>query len=176
MADYKDILTGTLGSLVNKAKDFAASDTVTGFVDKAKEAVGASPVRGVYEQGASRAKAYGRIAKLSLANNGAHEELNRVYAEIGRLYYEQAKEAPEGFFAPLFTQAGELCQSILAREEEIAALKEELEAARAAGDIDVEIAEYEEVEDLDADLDEFDKIVDATGSDGAAAEEPPAEE
>ncbi len=172
MANYKDILTGTLSTLAGKAKEIAASDTVTGLVGKAKEAVDASSVRNVYAQGAGRAKAYGRIAKLTLENNGEHEELGRVYTEIGRLYYEQAKDAPEGFFAPLFAQAGEITQRILEKEAEIAALKQELEDAKAAGDIDVEIAEYEQMDDLDADITAFDQIVDATGDAGSGADTP----
>ena len=94
MADYKDRINGTISTLVGKAREFAASDTVTGIVDKVKSAAEESGVARVYEDGASRTKAYARIAKLTLAVNSAHEELNRVYAEIGKLYYEQAKGSP----------------------------------------------------------------------------------
>ena len=169
MADYKDILSGTLNTLVGKAKEIAASDTVTGLVEKAKGAVESSQVRSVYAQGTARAKTYGRIAKLSLENNGQHEELQRVFTEIGKLYYEQVKDAPEGYFAPLFQQAKSLEESIERRSAEIAALKEELEDARAAGNIDVEITQ----EDLDAQINAFDQVVDATASEGAAVEEFP---
>lgn len=163
MADYKDILTGTLNSLVDKAKEFAAGDTVTGFVDKVKGAAEGSQVRSIYAQGTSRAKTYGRIAKLTLESNGDNEELARVYTEIGRLYYEQAKDAPEGYFAPLFAQAQEITKRILDKEAEIQALKDEIEAERAAQDIDVEIAEFEQ-------------IVNATESDGAPTAAPSDEE
>ena len=107
MADYKDIITGTLSSLVGKVKEVAESGSV----------------RNIYEQGSNRAKAYGRIAKLTIEMNGDNEELRRVYTEIGKLYYEQAKDAPEGFFAPLFTQAEQITAQILAREDEINTLK-----------------------------------------------------
>ena len=163
MADYKDIITGTISNLVDKAKEFATGDTVTGIVDKVKGAAEGSAVGRVYEQGSSRAKAYGRIAKLSLEVNGDHEELSRIYKEIGKLYYEQAKDAPEGYFVPLFAQAAEVTQRILDKETEVQTLKDELEAAKAAQDIDVEIAEFEE-------------IVDATASDGAAESDAPAAE
>ena len=79
MADYKDIISGTINSIVGKVKEVAESGAV----------------RDIYENGASRAKSYGRIAKLALELNGENEELKRVYTEIGRLYYEQAKDAPE---------------------------------------------------------------------------------
>ena len=70
MANYKDIITGTLNNLVGKAKEVAENGTV----------------RNIYEQGSTRAKAYARIAKLGLEVNGDTEELRRVYTEIGKLY------------------------------------------------------------------------------------------
>lgn len=129
MADYKSIITGTLTNLASKVKEVAESGSV----------------RDIYDRGAVRAKTYARIAKLSLELNGENEELRKVYAEIGRLYYEQAKDAPEGFFAPLFAQAEELYSGIAAREEEINALRAEMEAESSIDDIDVEISEFEEV-------------------------------
>ena len=115
-------------------------------------------MRDIYENGANRAKSYGRIAKLALELNGENEELKRVYTEIGRLYYEQAKDAPEGFFAPLFAQAEEICGRIAAKEDEINSLKADVAAATGCdeADIDVEIGEF----------DDFDNIVDATEDDG----------
>ena len=142
MADYKDIISGTINSIVGKVKEVAESGAV----------------RDIYEHGANRAKSYGRIAKLALELNGENEELKRVYTEIGRLYYEQAKDAPEGFFAPLFAQAEEICGRIAAKEDEINALKADVAAATGCdeADIDVEIGEF----------DDFDNIVDATEDDG----------
>ena len=137
MADYKDIITGTIGNIVGKVKEVASSDKV----------------RDIYEQGTARAKNYGRIAKLTLELNGDHEELKRVYTEIGKLYYDQAKDAPEGFFAPLFSQAGELIDRIIAKEDEISALKAESEAPAEEQDIEVEIVETSM---------DFDNIVSAT--------------
>lgn len=128
MADYKDIITGTLSSIAGKVKEVAQS----------------SNVRGVYEQGASRAKAFGQIAKLSLSINGDTEELKRVYLEIGKLYYEQAKEAPEGFFAPLFAQVESIKADIADKQEQIEAIKA-ANSASAEPDIDVEVTEFEKV-------------------------------
>ena len=162
MADYKDRINDTISTLVGKAKEFAASDTVTGLVDKVKSAAEESGVARVYEDGASRTKAYARIAKLTLAVNSAHEELNRVYAEIGKLYYEQAKDAPEGYFAPLFAQADVLAQGILEKESEVQSLKDAIEAARIAR-ADKAAAE------LGVDIADFEQIVDATENDGTAA-------
>ncbi len=141
MADYKDIISGTINSIVGKVKEVAESGAV----------------RDIYENGASRARSYGRIAKLALELNGENEELKRVYTEIGRLYYEQAKDSPEGFFAPLFAQAEEICGRIAEKEDEINSLKADAAASGCSeSDIDVEIGEF----------DDFDNIVDATEDDG----------
>lgn len=128
MANYKDIITGTLNNLVGKAKEVAENGTV----------------RNIYEQGSSRAKAYARIAKLGLEVNGDTEELRRVYTEIGKLYYEENRNNPQGFFAPLFQQAEELTERIKTKSDEMEALK--AEAAQAAEkDLEVEIGDFEEV-------------------------------
>ena len=153
MADYKDIIKGTLNNIAGKVKEVAESDTVQNFCGKVKEAAETGSVKEIYDKGASRAKAYSRIAKLTLEMNGESEELKRVYTEIGKLYYDQAKDAPEGFFAPLFNQVQEISADILAKEEEINAMKAEFEAESAAKDIEVEVCE-------------FDQVVDATESDG----------
>ena len=136
MASYKDIITGTLNNIAGKVKEAAESGAI----------------RDIYEHGASRAKSYGQIAKLSLEINGDSEELKKVYAEIGRLYYDQAKEAPEGYFAPLFEQAGSLIAGINDKQAQIQAMKEQFEA--------------ENVPAVDAD---FESVVDETEDDGTGA-------
>ena len=137
MADYKEFF----GSLVNKAKG----------------AVESSGIADVYQKGAGRAKTYSRIARLTLDLNSQAEELRKVYTEIGKLYFEQAKDKPEGFFAPLFAQAGSLLQELQSKETELAALKDSLKAEEAEKDIEVEITE--ETEDFAA-------VVDATEAAG----------
>lgn len=172
MSDYKDMLTGTLKNvfgkvkevaesdsvqnIVGKVREAAGSDTVQNLVDKVKSAAENTGVRDIYEQGAGVAKTYGSIAKLSVELNGQKEELKRIYAEIGELYYEQAKADPEGFFAGLFAQAESIKNAVAAKEAQIEILKAEVKPAAAEADIDVEIAE-------------FDEIVDDTAADGAGA-------
>lgn len=141
MADYKDIITGTLSNIVGKVKEVADSGAI----------------KDIYEHGANRAKSYGQMAKLSLEINGDSEELKRVYAEIGRLYYDQAKDAPVGFFAPLFEQAAALIESINGKQAQIQAMKDEFAAETAP-------AETAPAEDAD-----FESVVDATEDDGTAA-------
>lgn len=154
MADYKDIISGTLGNIVDKVKEVATSGTV----------------RNIYEQGTSRAKSYSRIAKLTLEINGDNEELKRVYTEIGKLYFEQAKDAPEGFFAPLFAQAEQLSTAIAAKEEAIETLKAAC-AAEGIEDVEVEI----EVEEAEPAPSVFEEIVAATEDAAEAPSENPEE-
>ena len=142
MADYKELF----GSLVNKAKDVMESTGVTE----------------VYQKGASRTKAYGRIARLTLDTNSQAEELRKVYTEIGRLYFEQARENPEGVFAPLFAQAGKLMDELKAKEDELEELKRSLGAEAEEKDIEVEITQ---------DIDEFDQVVSATEAEGKGGED-----
>ena len=142
MADYKELF----GSLVNKAKDVMESTGVTE----------------VYQKGASRTKAYSRIARLTLDTNSQAEELRKVYTEIGRLYFEQARENPEGVFAPLFAQAGKLLDELKAKEDELEELKRSLGAEAEEKDIEVEITQ---------DIDEFDQVVSATEAEGKGGED-----
>ena len=184
MADYKDIITGTISNIMGKVKEVAESPNVKEAVDKVKaaaedtvgkvkEAAEGSTVKEVYEQGASRVKSYGRIAKLSLEMNGDYEELKRVYTEIGKLCYDQFKDAPEGFFAPLFAQVEEISARIERNEAEIEAMKAET-ACREEPDISVEIVAdsvEDAAEEYKAAAEEFQNIVDATETEGSATEE-----
>ena len=142
MADYKELF----GSLVNKAKDVMESTGVTE----------------VYQKGASRTKAYSRIARLTLDTNSQADELRKVYTEIGRLYYEQARENPDGVFAPLFAQAGKLMDELKAKEAELEQLKNGLRDEAEEKDIEVEITQ---------DIDDFDQIVNATEAEGKGGED-----
>ena len=178
MADYKDIITGTISNLMGKVKEVAENPNVKDAVDKVKaaaedtvgkvkEAAEGSTVKEVYDQGANRVKSYGRIAKLSLEMNGDYEELKRVYTEIGKLCYDQFKDAPEGFFAPLFAQVEEISARIERSEAEI-------EAMKAEADISVEIVAdsvEDAAEEYKAAAEEFQNIVDATETEGSATEE-----
>ena len=184
MADYKDIITGTISNIMGKVKEVAESPNVKEAVDKVKaaaedtvgkvkEAAEGSTVKEVYEQGASRVKSYGRIAKLSLEMNGDYEELKRVYTEIGKLCYDQFKDAPEGFFAPLFAQVEEISARIERSEAEIEAMKAET-ACHEEPDISVEIVAdsvEDAAEEYKAAAEEFQSVVDATETEGSATEE-----
>lgn len=140
MSDYKSMITGALGTLVDRVKEVANREAV----------------RDIYEQGASKARSYGRIAKLTLEVNTENESLKRVYAEIGKLYFEQARGTAEGYFAPLFDKAEDINASIAAKTAEIDALKADMEYS-AYSDVEVE----------------FEEIVDAAAEEACCFEEEP---
>ena len=178
MADYKDIITGTISNLVGKVKEVAESPSVQQAVDKVKEAAGdtvskvkeaaeGSTVKEVYEQGASKVKSYGRIAKLSLQVNGEYEELRRVYTEIGKLCYDRHKDSPEEFFSPLFSQVEEINSRIESMEAEIEAVKAQVSGESGDDDIVVEVVAEpvdeaaEKAAEFKAAAQDFQAVVDA---------------
>ena len=157
--NYSKILSNTVGTLFTKAKEIAASDAVTGAVERVKDAAASTGVLEVYEKGAQRAKSFGNATKITLDLNRDHKELERVFAEIGKLYYEQAKDAPDGFFVPLFQQAEILRDAIAAKEAEVEAYKASFEKS---GDDD------RTDEKLDDSIADFEAIVNRTETDGTS--------
>ncbi len=128
MSDYKEMLTGAIKNIAGIVKDAAE----------------ASGVKDVYEQGIERTKSYGAIAKLTVGIKNDEEELGKVYQEIGRLYYEDHKDDPEGFYASLFSQVDALTDAVNEKREEIESLKSAIESSTKS-DIDVEIGEFEDI-------------------------------
>ena len=153
MADYKKILTDTMGTLVTKAKELAESEAVSNAVDRVKEAAVSPGIPEVYEKGIQRTKSFSNATRLTLDLNRDHAELDRIYTEIGRLCYEQMHDHPEGFFAPLFEQAEAVMATIRAKEEELQAYK--------AGFTDAAASPQNEIDDFEA-------VVNRTEDDGTA--------
>ncbi len=155
--DIKNLISGTINNVVSKVKEVAESTDV-------KETV-----KGIYEQGSSKAKSMGQIAKLSVELVGDKDELKKLYTEIGRLYFEETAE-PDAFFAPLFEQTREVYQRIKDKEELIEALK--------TSDAECEGCEEEccceNAEDIEVEVCEFEEVVEA--AEAAACDEAPAEE
>ena len=137
MSDTLDKLTDTLGGLLKKAKEVGAQAVET--VDKN------GAVRDAYVRGTERTKAYARMAKITLEINGENEELRKIFTEIGKLYYEQARLSAGGFFAPLFDQASRTADKICSLEDELRALREEFIPDGAEKDIEVEIGAFDDI-------------------------------
>lgn len=143
MSETVDKLTDALSALVKKAKEVGTQAVET--VDKN------GTVREAYARGTERTKTYAKIAKLTLELNGENEELRKIYTEIGKLYFEQAEDSAEGFFAPLFAQANETAGKIRAVEDEIRALRASVAPEGAEKDIEVEIGAFDDIVSADED-------------------------
>ncbi|MBQ9664527.1 MAG: hypothetical protein IJV40_15380 [Oscillospiraceae bacterium] len=154
MSDYKDFV----GNILNKAKDLAGSEAIGGAVEKVKDAAASTGITDVIEKGTQRARSFGTATRNTLDLNREHRELERVFAEIGKLYYEQAQSTAEGFFVPLFEQVTALQDTIAAKEAEIEAYRASFGTAPAeAGETG-----------LESRIDDFESIVNQTENDGAA--------
>ena len=145
MSSYKDLLTDALSSLGSKVKEVAESDAVRNLGAKVRDFAESDGVRSVYEQGSARMKNVAKVARLTVETNRDSDELKKVYTEIGKLYFEQNRQAPAPGYAGLFAQAEELIAALRGKEEELSAMKAEHDAAR--GDIEVEIGSFEDVVD-----------------------------
>lgn len=145
MSDYNDLinsLKSVAGNAASLARDIAgtAGERARDFAGSAGE----------------KAKAIARLAKLTHEASAKRSELDGVYAEIGRVYFEGAdKKNPGELYVRLFDQVM-LANAALERiEAELKELRAGLSAQgedvdfsdvvdsaeAAAGDIEVEITE-----------------------------------
>ena len=112
-------------------------------MDATKDIAGraADATKGIAGVAAEKAKAGGRIAKLTMELAKEKEEMKKTYLEIGKLYYDTHKDAPEGFFS-------QLCEEIALAEKSVAAKQAELDELKASFTTpetpDVEV-EFEEI-------------------------------
>ena len=109
MADYKSMIKGTISAVGKKAKDYVESGAL----------------KDAYDRSSTTAMCYANIAKLNLQINGELEEQKKVFIEIGRLCYDEHRDAPDARYAQLF-------EELQAMDEKIETMREELEAAKAA--------------------------------------------
>ncbi len=157
MSDYKDFV----GNILHRAKDLADRETVNGVMERVKDAAQNTGIADVFEKGSQRARSFGSAARLTVDLNRDYKELERVFCEIGKLFYEQSSASPEGFFAPLFEQVEAIRTSIAAKEAEIEAYKASFESPAAGGTASADT-------DLNTRIDDFESIVDQTETDGSS--------
>ena len=119
MADYKSILKGTINSVTSKATQYVESGAL----------------KDSYDKGSTAARCYANIAKLSLQINGELEEQKKAFVEIGRLYYDEHRDAPSERYAQLFDEIKAFDDRIETMREEIEAAKAAVEAAKASGGV-----------------------------------------
>ena len=118
-------------------------DTINNLVGRARELAGSGAVRDVYEKGVSRTKSYARMAKLALSIKEASDALQKLYAEIGRLFVEQNPIAPDAAYTDLFARAQGLRGLIEQKRREMDDLKADV--GTDGGDIEVEIGSFEDI-------------------------------
>ncbi len=110
------------------------------------------------QAGVAKSKQLAEIAKLKTANMGEEDAIRKAYLEIGKLYYAEHKDAPEGAYVALCDKVSSAQAVIRANKEKIAALKE------TASVTDEEAKAYADVveeKDLDEVMDEINDVVDA---------------
>lgn len=72
-----------------------------------------------------RAKYAGKMAKLTVGTNAELENIQKAYAEIGKLYYEQYRDYADAFMA-------QLCDEITQANERVADMEHQMDELRAA--------------------------------------------
>ena len=157
MSDYKDFV----GSILSRAKGLTDSEAVSGVVERVRGAAQSTGISEVFEKGSQRARSFGNATKLTMDLNRDYKELERVFCEIGKLFYQQSDSFPEGFFVPLFEQVEALRTSIAAKEAEIEAYKASFNTPDSGSAAPTEA-------DLDTRIDDFESIVDQTETDGSS--------
>jgi hypothetical protein len=113
----------------------------------------AKKAKGLAVYAATKTKQLSRVAKLNVDIASQKDTIKSAYAEIGRLYYEAHKDAPEGFYLQLCQEIDTAQEAIDAMEAEIAQLKEEAakkaqQASQPAQDADFESV----VDEAEADI------------------------
>jgi hypothetical protein len=114
--EFRDRVFSTIENVADKTKAFAAI-------------------------AADKAKAMGRIAKLTVEINGEKDTMKKAYIEIGKLYYETHRNDPDGFFIQLCDEISVSMESIASKEAEISDLKasiSDFSELSGGGDVDVE--------------------------------------
>lgn len=121
MADYNEIKDNVFNALGT------AADLTRGLVGKA----------------ADKTKDVAKLAKLNMELNSEKETVQKAYLEIGKLYYETHKSAPEGFFV-------QLCDEITLANQHIGKLSAEINSVKSGKDGDISVAYTEVKEDAAA--------------------------
>ena len=120
----------SFNELKEKAADFALS--------------AAEKARDLAVFAADKAKRASRVAKLKLEISAEKDNIETAYTEIGKLYYETHKDAPEGFFLQLCEEIGAARAAIEAKEAELADLKSEIREEDELCDFETVVSETEE--------------------------------
>lgn len=118
------------------------------FMDKAGELAtkAAEKAKDLASAAAVRTKRVSRVAKLNMDISGQKDTIKKAYRDLGKLYYELHRDAPEPALAPLCQQIDTAKAAAAAMEDEIAAIRQE-----AAGSDEAQDADFASVVDQTAD-------------------------
>lgn len=105
--DFSENANGRIKDFSENAYD-RAKEFSENAAEKAKSFSENDSLRGVYEKNASRAKKLGSNARLAFEANGINDALKKAYMEIGKLFYEENMDSPEGYYTPLFDRVKSL--------------------------------------------------------------------
>ena len=127
------------------------------FKQKAWDTVGTIADRSVelYKVAEEKARLLAKITKLSTEITFEKGDLRKHYRELGKLYYDLHKDAPE-------TELTQSCMEIASSLEVIASKQREVDALRG-------FADYEPASDADGKDDEEIIVEDATDAPGQTA-------
>ena len=149
-----------------------------GFLDNLTEIAtdlaqsGAAASKHLAETGIATSKRLAEIAKLKTSNLAEEGSIKKAYAELGRLYYAEHGNTPEGAYAAA-------CERITASRELIQANNDriaELKSAAAEGEIIVD-ADFQDIPEEPAPAEEAASIEEAAPAEEVApTEEAAAEE
>ncbi len=90
---------------------------------KKKLGAPAKKLRSAVSSASERTAHVRRVARLNVEISGERDSIKRAYTEIGKLYYETHKDAPEGYFIRLCQDIDRSMTAISAMEAEIMQLK-----------------------------------------------------
>ena len=134
-----------------------------GFFDNFKE-----KATDLVQAGAAQSKRLAEIAKLKTSNLAEEGSIKKAYAELGRLYYAEHGNTPEGAYAAACERITVSRELIQANNDRIAELKS---AAEAEGEVIVD-ADFQDVPEEAAPAEEAAPVEEAA----SAEETVPAEE
>lgn len=150
-----------------------------GFLDNLTEIAtdlaqsGAAASKHLAETGIATSKRLAEIAKLKTSNLAEEGNMKKAYAELGRLYYAEHGNTPEGAYAAACERITVSRELIQANNDRIAELKS---AAEAEGEIIVD-ADFQDIPEEPAPAEEATSIEEAAPAEEVApTEEAAAEE
>lgn len=98
---------------------------------------------------ANGAKRLARITKLKMQVSDQKRNIERLYHEIGRLYYEVHRDDPGGFFVQPVQQLDASLEAVAAMEAELMSLREK-DGTEEAPEPDITVEIEQEPEDAPA--------------------------